>query len=145
MVAPPELHTQSMAITGGMGGVGMQCAHALAPCTNRLLLAGRSARRPLPRLFASAALIQAVQLDVGMAADLQSLHSAQPKVVLHASGALADGVVRNLRAPLVRKVWASKASDAVLYGLHGLAMQLPMESTVLFSSVAVPIAAAGQV
>lgn len=143
MVAPPVLHIDSMAITGGMGGVGKQCAQALAPLTTRLLLAGRRAGGAQPAPWATS--VTAMQLDVGMAADMQGLHAAAPHVVLHASGTLADGVVRNQHAASVRRVWASKAAKACLQGMHGLVMQLPACCSVIFSSVAVPIASAGQV
>lgn len=143
VVLPPALRIDSVAITGGLGGVGMQCARDLAPYVSRLLLAGRGARQPPP--VPCATCIDVLRLDVGMASDMGSLHGLQPHVVLHSSGALADGVVVNQSLGTVRRVWASKAAGACLQGLHRASLQLPMHCTVLFSSVAVPLAAPGQV
>lgn len=145
VVAPPALKLESAAMTGGMGGVGMHCARALAPLTRQLVVAGRSARNADMAPLLSAASVRAMQLDVGFAADMQALHSAQPRAVLHASGTLADGLIRNQRAGQVRRVWASKAPTACLRALHDMVTDIPGHCSVLFSSVAVPIAAAGQV
>ncbi len=88
-----------------------------------------------------------MQLDVGMLADVAAGLGGlvQPHVLLHASGVLRDGVVANQHAAGLRAVFAAKASDGCVEGLVDMLVRRPMQSTVLFSSVAVPVAAAGQV
>ena len=78
-----------------------------------------------------------------LAAALASIPTDQPlRAVIHAAGALDDGVLQGLTPERIDSVFAPKADAA--WHLHELTLDANLSAFVLFSSVASLIGSAGQ-
>lgn len=75
---------------------------------------------------------------------LQGNEAPQPTAFMHASGVLADGIALRQTPASMRAVFGPKATAALACATGSVGARLPLQSTVLFSSVAVTIGAGGQ-
>ncbi len=143
----------SYLITGGLGALGLQVAHALVDQGARhLVLSGRSGAQgkeaALQDLEARGARVLVVQGDVAMAADvtrmLAEIEATCPPLrgIIHAAGVLDDGVLRQQNAERFAKVLAPKVAGA--WHLHTQTMDRPLDFFVCFSSVASLLGSPGQ-
>ncbi|WP_434419163.1 type I polyketide synthase [Nannocystis pusilla] len=151
--APPIRGDATYLITGGLGGLGLLAAGWLVDRGARhLALLGRSAPGPA-QAEAVAALtrrgvhVELVHVDVAdldaLAAALHRLDATMPPLrgILHAAGALDDGLIAGQSLDRLRPVLAPK-----LYGacnLHRLTQARPLEFFVLYSSVSAVLGAPG--
>lgn len=151
---PFVLPDASYLITGGLGGLGVETARWLAERGARhLVLCGRRA----PDDAAGAALeilrqdgvnVRVVAVDAGdreaMRAVLDDIQRgpAPLRGVVHAAGALHDGVLLNQRWPKAGAVLRGKAHAA--WVLHELTRDLPLDFFVLYSAAGVLLGASGQ-
>ncbi|MBO0856855.1 MAG: type I polyketide synthase [Chloracidobacterium sp.] len=141
-------------ITGGLGDLGLLAANWLVEKgARRLVLMGRTgasekARHELERLRQAGAEITVVKCDVShaerLAGVLAEIEQTMPplKGVIHAAGALDDGVLRQLNADRFRSVMAPKLAGA--WNLHELTSSADLDFFVLFSSVAALLGSPGQ-
>ncbi|MEV0944253.1 SDR family NAD(P)-dependent oxidoreductase [Micromonospora wenchangensis] len=142
-------------VTGGTGGLGRLVAEHLVTRhgVRRLLLASR--RGPaapgvddlVSRLTAAGAEVTLAACDLAdrsaVAALLDGVPAAHPLTgVIHAAGALDDGLLPALTPQRLAAVVAPKAEAA--RHLHELTLHLPLRWFVLFSSAAATLGAAGQ-
>ena len=140
-------------ITGGLGGLGLQSAHWLvAQGARQIVLMGRSA----PSSAAQAALDQlerlgghviVAQADVSradqVAAVLAEIDPATPlRGVIHAAGALADGVLVQQTDDRFESGLAAKRAGA--QNLHAGTQDQPLDFFVMFSSIASVFGSIGQ-
>ncbi|MBI1357397.1 MAG: SDR family NAD(P)-dependent oxidoreductase [Acidobacteria bacterium] len=141
-------------LTGGFGGLGLQAAGRLAERGARhLALLGRSEPGPEAVAFIERLRGQGVEV-VGLRADvaqeqqvaqaLATLADTMPPLrgVLHAAGALDDGVLRQQTRERFEGVWAPKATGA--WNLHQLTAGLPLDFFVLYSSLSSALGSPGQ-
>ena len=153
----------SVAITGGLGGLGLlmaQWALHQSALPFSLTLLGRSGRsksiRHFAALVASNCSVTAQMLDasfqtdaayIGRALQHQSSRSCTPAAaplttLLHASGVLQDGMLQGQTSAGLRVALAPKVAGLTAMGSAiGL---LPMQHVALFSSVASLLGTAGQ-
>ncbi|MFD5085767.1 type I polyketide synthase, partial [Kitasatospora sp. NPDC058406] len=142
-------------ITGGTGTLGAEVARHLvrAHGVRHLLLAGRQgptapgAAELAAELAGAGAAVTVSACDVGdraaLAALLADVPAAHPlTAVVHAAGALDDGVLTALTPERLDAVLAPKA-EAALH-LHELTAGLPLAAFVLFSSAAGVFGGPGQ-
>ena len=143
---PPVLDPQATyLVTGGLGGLGLVVARALARWgARRLVLLGR---RPDGRTTAAivdefgamgvAVDIRAVDIAdaAGLAALLAELDGKGRRLagVIHAAGVLDDGLLAGQTADHVRGVLAPKVAGAI--NLHRLTQDRRLDFLVLFSSI----------
>ncbi|WP_394845472.1 SDR family NAD(P)-dependent oxidoreductase [Pendulispora brunnea] len=141
-------------VTGGLGGVGLELARALAAQGARhLVLAGRRVpgHEAIPRLEslrAAGVTVETVQLDVAdadqvaalvarMGADLPPLRG-----IVHAAAVLADATLLRTTVESCRAVAAPKILGA--WNLHTQTEGQPLDFFVLCSSVASVLGSPGQ-
>ncbi|MBI3554121.1 MAG: SDR family NAD(P)-dependent oxidoreductase [Elusimicrobia bacterium] len=141
-------------ITGGLGGLGLLVARRLvARGARHLALLGRRAPTPeaagvLAALRKDGAEVAAVQADAGQAAALAralaSIERSMPRLrgVIHAAGALDDGMLTSLDRGRFESVMAPKGYGA--WNLHALTLGRPLDFFVLFSSVKAVLGGVGQ-
>jgi NAD(P)-dependent dehydrogenase (short-subunit alcohol dehydrogenase family)/acyl carrier protein len=153
-----EAHTafpadRSILITGGFGVLGLETARMLVSHGARhLVLAGRAGsggkERALGELQASGANVLAVRADVSSASDVarmfQEIAEKMPPLggVIHAAGALDDGVITQQSLPRLRKAMDPKVLGA--WNLHHHTKDLPLDSFIEFSSAASLVGSPGQ-
>ena len=142
-------------ITGGTGVLGALVARHLVARHNaaHLLVAGRQGlKRPGRRRAPSGAgrprrRVRITACDVSDLAQLAALIGSIPEAhplrgVVHAAGALDDGVIDSLTPERLDQVMAPKADAA--WHLHQLTKHLDLSMFVLFSSVAATFGSPGQ-
>lgn len=141
-------------VTGGLGGLGLAVAEWLAAEGARhLVLVGRStpqeqARAILQKLTESGVEVKVVQADVSKREAMQDLFaeialSMPPlKGVVHAAGALDDGILTQQTWDRFAKVYASKVQGS--WNLHELTKGMALDFFVLFSSAVSLLGSAGQ-
>ncbi|MFC5288223.1 aminotransferase class I/II-fold pyridoxal phosphate-dependent enzyme [Actinokineospora guangxiensis] len=127
--APVRLRGGRFLITGGMGGLGLLMAEALADagCAHLTLVGRRVPDEARERLNCLAARCEVVTL----ACDISAL-AAQPRFdgVIHAAGVLRDGLARTLDPEKIAEVFAPKIG-----GAHAIAAWEPPGFVALFSSI----------
>ncbi|MFI1018414.1 type I polyketide synthase [Streptomyces sp. NPDC020965] len=141
-------------VTGGTGTLGTAVAeHLAAGGARRLLLVSRQgpaapgARELAARLTAAGTETEVAACDVAdpaaLAGLLATIPTGQPlTAVVHAAGALDDGILESLTPERIATVFAPKADAA--WHLHELTADLPLTAFVLFSSAAGTFGSAGQ-
>jgi myxalamid-type polyketide synthase MxaB len=141
-------------ITGGLGALGLAAARWMVNAGAReLLLLGRhapsaAARRVLDELTASGARVSIEMCDVADEAALSALMrkvaSAMPPLrgIIHAAGALDDGVLEQQLWARFEAVMAAKVRGAWL--LHTLTTSCELDFFVLFSALAAIVGPVGQ-
>jgi myxalamid-type polyketide synthase MxaB len=141
-------------ITGGLGGLGLTVARWLVERGARhLALAGRSgpsesARKAVTELEEAGAQVVALQADMSqkeqVANMLAELAQTMPPLcgVIHAAGALDDGVLSQQDRDRFAKVMGPKVNGAA--ALHELTRGLPLDFFVLFSSASSLLGSPGQ-
>ncbi len=153
---PLSLNTQGTAlITGGTGGLGALLARhlVLEHGVRHLVLASRTGAatsgaadlsEELTRLGAT---VSVVACDVAnrerlerLLADISQQHPLD--VVVHAAGAIDDGLIVSLTPERVDRVLAAKVDGA--WNLHELTADTELSAFVMFSSVASVLGGAGQ-
>lgn len=143
----------SYLVTGGLGAVGLRIAQWLVDSgADHILLLARS--NPSPEQLnaisglAKKAKIVCLQGDVS---DQKSLASAISQIpadfpsiagVIHAAGALADGLLYDMTADRFAKPLAAKVDGG--WNLHQVSLDWPLDFFVLFSSVASVLGSPGQ-
>jgi len=160
--SPPIRNHGTYLITGGFGALGLQVATWLvANGATHLLLMGRNAptsiaQATLEQLQATGAKIEIAEADVSDRAAIervlrpylprQQTNSLSPTVpllgIIHAAGAIDDGVLRQQTWSQFTRVLAAKVQGA--WNLHQLTQQQPIDFFVMFSSAASLLGAAGQ-
>ena len=154
--APAPLQSErSVLITGGTGGLGgLLARHLVAEQGVRsLLLASRQgpdaqgALELREDLEALGARVSVVACDVSDRRAVEVLLGEVPEefplgAVIHAAGALDDGVIESLTAERVRRVMAPKLDGA--WHLHELTRHMDLQAFVLFSSAAGVFGSPGQ-
>ncbi|HEY8808590.1 MAG TPA: SDR family oxidoreductase, partial [Solirubrobacterales bacterium] len=154
-VSPVIDPDKTIMITGGTGGLGALLARHLVAGhgARHLLLVSRSggAAEGAAGLEAelaglgAAARIEACDVSERdqLAALIESISDEHPLgAVIHAAGALADGVVGSLSEEQMRRVFAPKVDAA--WNLHELTEDLDLSAFVLFSSVTGTFGSPGQ-
>ncbi len=147
----PAPLTGTWLITGGTGALGRHVAHGLVDQgVPHVVLGARSApgdeaAPDIAALRKSGAQIDVVSLDVTDSAAVQTLvTSLAPTLsgVVHAAGALDDGMLVNQTWERFEKVMAPKVRGA--WALHGATRALPLEHFIMFSSMVSLVGAQGQ-
>ena len=146
---------RTVLLSGATGGLGVLVARRLVERhgARRLLLLGRrgpaadGAEELRAELEALGAEVEIVACDLSDRESLRGvLDSIPPErplgAVVHAAGAIADGVVETLTAEQVGDVFAPKVDAA--WNLHELTAGTDLSAFVLFSSIAGTIGGAGQ-
>jgi hypothetical protein len=141
-------------VTGGLGGLGLAVAEWLVgEGARHLVLVGRSAPQAgahtlLQKLAESGVEVKVVQADVSRRDDMQDLfaqiESSMPplKGLIHAAGALDDGILTQQSWERFSKVYASKVQGS--WHLHELTKGMALDFFVLFSSAVSLLGSAGQ-
>jgi NAD(P)-dependent dehydrogenase (short-subunit alcohol dehydrogenase family) len=142
-------------ITGATGGLGSLLARHLAEAhgARHLLLLSRSgeeaegAKELRDELESLGASVSIAACDVAERAQLQAQLASIPAehplgAVIHAAGALDDGIIESLDAERLQRVFAPKALAA--QHLHELTEGADLSAFVLFSSAAGVLGAPGQ-
>lgn len=140
-------------ITGGLGALGLQVAHALIDQGARhLVLSGRRGaagkEEAIQALEARGAKVLIAQADVAVAADVTEMlaqikESCPPlQGIIHAAGVLDDGVLRQQTAARFSNVLAPKVQGA--WQLHEQTRDLDLHFFVCFSSIASLLGSPGQ-
>jgi acyl transferase domain-containing protein/acyl carrier protein len=143
----------SYLITGGLGGLGLQAARALAaqqPSGCRLILMGRhgpneQARQVIAELARQGAQVTLFQGDVACEADVARLFAqADPPIggIIHAAGVLDDGILLRQNRARFEQVFAPKVLGSWL--LHQYSQAHPLDFFVSFSSAAALFGSPGQ-
>ncbi|MFI6094828.1 SDR family NAD(P)-dependent oxidoreductase [Lentzea sp. NPDC051213] len=134
-------------ITGGTGTLGGLLARHLVTAhgVRRLVLLSRTGRAPelaadLAELGATATVLACDVADRTQMAEVLADH--RPTIVVHAAGALDDGVVMTMTGDRLDAVMRPKVQGAIT--LHELTKDLPLKAFVLFSSAAATAGSAGQ-
>ncbi|MEU5980653.1 SDR family NAD(P)-dependent oxidoreductase, partial [Streptomyces sp. NPDC047315] len=153
---PPPLDPEgTVLITGGTGTIGGHLAEHLAATwgVRHLLLVSRQgpaapgAAELVERLTALGARAHLVAADVADRAAVNRLLADVPADhpltgVVHAAGALDDGVIAAQDPQRLARVWAVKAAAA--HHLHTATAELPLGLFTLFSSSAATLGSPGQ-
>ncbi len=154
-VPPPLDPDRTILITGATGGLGALFARHLAERhgARHLLLVSRSGpeakgatelRAELQELGAE---VRIAACDVAERDQLQELLASIPTAhplgaVIHAAGALEDGLIESMGSESLDRVFAPKADAA--HHLHELTATSELSHFVAFSSIAGPLGGAGQ-
>ena len=151
----PLKSERSVLITGGTGVLGgLLARHLVAEHGVRsvLLASRRGPRAPGAQelqgdLEALGARVSVVACDVSDRRAVQALLEEVPEefplgAVVHAAGALDDGLIESLTAERVRRVLAPKLDGA--WHLHELTRHMDLQAFVLFSSAAGTFGSPGQ-
>jgi len=131
-------------VTGGLGALGLASARLLVELGARhVVLTGRTVR-PYEIEGAEARFIPA---DISNAGDVERLFEAMRDMpplagVIHAAGALDDGLTEGQSPERFRRVMAAKARGA--WNLHERTAGMRLDFFVLFSSAASLLGSAGQ-
>lgn len=141
-------------ITGGLGAVGLKTARWLAKSGARhIVLAGRRAPddHAKAEIAACEALGAAISVFAANAADpiamravLAEIQAKGPPLrgIIHAAGALDDGVVMQQSLPRLQAVRDGKAQGA--YVLNDITAGLPLDFFILYSAAGLLLGPAGQ-
>jgi myxalamid-type polyketide synthase MxaB len=143
----------SYLVTGGLGALGIRIAQWLADSgADHILLLARSVPSPeqlnVVNRLSTKAKVVCLQGDVS---DQKSLASAISQIpadfpsiagVIHAAGALADGLLYDMTADRFAKPLAAKVDGG--WNLHQASLDWPLDFFVLFSSVASVLGSPGQ-
>ncbi|MEE4492736.1 SDR family NAD(P)-dependent oxidoreductase [Streptomyces sp. BE230] len=141
-------------VTGGTGGIGLLVTRHLAGLgARRLFLAARGepsaqARHALDEVRKTGAQVTVVRADLARRDDverllqLMSVEAAPLRGIVHAAGALDDGVLLQQTPQRLRHVLAGKAGGALL--LDELTGGMPLDFFVFFSSFTATLGSAGQ-
>ena len=144
----------SYIVTGGMGGLGLFLAAAMASAgCGRIILTSRSqpnpqAQRTIERLRANGA---DVVVECGNIADPQTAHrlvsaatatGLPVRGVLHAAAVVDDATLGNITDDLIDRDWAPKVHGA--WHLHNATSGQPLDWFCSFSSVAALFGSPGQ-
>ena len=156
--APPAPITiqadRSYLITGGLGGLGLQVAQALAEAGARhLLLASRNemispeAQQILDPLRQKGVNVVVVKANVAEATAVERLLAISNELaplrgIIHAAGVLEDGILLQQNLERFAKVMAAKVAGT--WHLHQLSQPIPLDFFVCFSSMAAMVETAGQ-
>ncbi|MEV6118650.1 type I polyketide synthase [Streptomyces sp. NPDC052109] len=143
----PATDWGTVLVTGGTGGLGALLARHLvrAHGVRRLVLVGRRGTAPdlHAELTAHGAEVTVAACDVGDREALRRLLDEHPvDSVVHAAGAVRDGVVETLTDEMVDEVFHAKALGA--WHLHELTRGRDLARFVLFSSIAAVLDGPGQ-
>ncbi len=140
-------------VTGGLGALGLQVAHALVDQGARyLVLSGRSGatgkEEAIQALEARGVQVMAARANVAVAEEVTNLlaqiKASYPPLrgIVHAAGVLDDGVLRQQNATRFANVLAPKVQGA--WQLHEQTQDLDLHFFVCFSSVASLLGSPGQ-
>lgn len=140
-------------VTGGLGGIGLRLAAALAARGARhLLLLGRTAPSAAAQAALDAIVAEGVHVrvaladvadDVALAAVLAPAEGEPPlRGVFHLAGVLRQGVLTELAPEEFATATAAKIEGAL--NLHWLTRAAPLDHFVLFSSAAALLGLPGQ-
>jgi NADPH:quinone reductase-like Zn-dependent oxidoreductase/SAM-dependent methyltransferase/NADP-dependent 3-hydroxy acid dehydrogenase YdfG len=141
-------------IAGGLGGLGLRCAHWLVDRGARFLaLAGRSepseaAMQEVEALRADGVRVDVLRADIARAADVDSLfqHITRElpplRGVINAAGTLADGTLHQQTWDRFQRVLGPKMDGS--WHLHQQTRDRSLDFFLLFSSVASILGAPGQ-
>jgi myxalamid-type polyketide synthase MxaB len=141
-------------ITGAFGGLGLATAEWLVEQGARhLALIGRNvpreqAQTTIQKLVDAGVEVRTFQADVSnheaMSDTMAQINASMPplKGVIHAAGALDDGILSQQTWERFEKVFASKVDGS--WVLHELTKGLPLDFFVLYSSAVSLIGSAGQ-
>jgi phthiocerol/phenolphthiocerol synthesis type-I polyketide synthase C len=140
-------------ITGGLGGLGLILAEALAASGARnLVLVGRkppssSATAVIERMSSGGVMVTIAQADVADKAAIESVLTAVPadrplRGIFHCAGVIDDHSLLEQNEASLRAVMRPKWQGA--WNLHTLTQDQPLELFVLFSSAAAPLGSPGQ-
>ena len=153
--APLQVRADSMhVITGGWGDLGLASARWLVEQKGArlLMLAGRGepgikAREQILAMEALGATIHCMQVDVTDARQVDAMiemaaQSAQLGGVIHAAGALDDGLLASMSWPRFAAVLAPKTLGA--WNMHHACRGRALDFFVLYSSAAAVLGPAGQ-
>ncbi|KAK9834736.1 hypothetical protein WJX74_008822 [Apatococcus lobatus] len=147
-------YSNSWAITGGLGALGLVMAHwacQQAPAASISLLSRSGHAEGQPALASllspdSHGHVEICKADISCQADAGLSTGGWSQLlspnVLHAGGVLADGLISKQTPAKLRAVLAPKVNGAL--NLHHQAACLPLAGLVLFSSVATLLGNAGQ-
>ena len=149
----PLVSDGSYLITGGLGGLGLECARFLIEKGARhLVLASRSGaagkEAAVGRLESTGARVMVVKANVSKPEDVSRLldeidaNSAPLRGIFHVAGLLDDGILRDQTPERFSRVMDPKARGA--WNLHGQTLQCPLDFFVCFSSVASLLGSLGQ-
>lgn len=143
-----KMSQQSVAITGGLGGLGLLTARFLYENNaERILLLGRSGRGEIRQsMLENSTEICLIKCDVASKEDsfyLSNLHGRNKKLdsIIHAGGVLRDGLLRSQSAETLRTVLAPKVNG--LQNLSSNFANFPA-SISAFSSIAGILGSSGQ-
>jgi NADPH:quinone reductase-like Zn-dependent oxidoreductase/acyl carrier protein len=156
VLAPPRaLRTDgTVLITGGLGALGLHVARWLAHrgmkhlvLTGRRGLATPGAAEAVAELEAAGARVTVSAVDVSDGAAVRGVLAAIPpelplRGVVHAAGALDDGVLSEQSAERFARVMRAKVAGAC--HLDALTREADLDVFVLFSSIAGTLGSAGQ-
>ncbi|MYR01726.1 MULTISPECIES: type I polyketide synthase [unclassified Streptomyces] len=152
-VRPAEPHA-SYLITGGLGGLGLDVAQWLAARGARALVLGarsepgERARRVIEELTTRGVEVTVALGDMADPATAHRLVSAAEATgrplrgVLHAAAVVEDGVLENVNAAQLQRVWDAKALGA--WNLHEATKTCALDWWINFTSVAAVIGQPGQ-
>ena len=141
-------------ITGGLGGLGLLVARFMvASGARHLVLLGRSgadetAQEAVADLEGLGSKVTVAKADVSRDDEVSSvlarIHDEMPPLrgIVHAAGALDDGVLQQLDWPRFRRVMAAKVMGSWI--LHERTKNLPLDLFVLFSSAVSLVGRPGQ-
>ncbi len=145
----------SYLVTGGLGALGLRTARWLAEQgAGRLVLCSlsepsESASNEMESIASNFnCIVETVQANLSSRAEVERLttwlrsHQYALRGIIHAAGALGDGVIKEQNAERFEKVLGVKAYGA--WFLHEPCSDLPLDFFVTYSSIAAVMGSAGQ-